>query len=234
MLKMMNVLVGTASAALLFGASTSQAATIGFVEDFDTDVAGWEDNVNHPIGFVASGGVDGGSYATTTFNYNGFASPFGGGPVTHRGSFSDNASGGAFVGDYLAEGVGAIKISFRHNAPEAINLFLRVATSVNFPGAVVNQALDVPANQWTELTFAIEPFSPACTGEAVPCAAAFSNVQNIQFGTNAPAGLLDDDVAYSLDIDRITIVPIPEPGTALLMGLGLLGLTAAGRKKEVA
>ena len=76
-------------AALLLTAPVAQAVTLGFIETFDSGVAGWEDNVNNPLTAVASGGEDGGAYASTTFNYNGFSDPFGGGgPVTFRASFA--------------------------------------------------------------------------------------------------------------------------------------------------
>ena len=228
MSKFLMILLSTGA---LMGASLSSAATIGFVEDFDASVAGWEDTNNNPLTWVASGGVDDGSYASTTYNYNGYTSPFGGGPVTFRASFSDNASGGAFVGDYLTEGVGAISVSFRHDAPEPLTLFMRVASAANFPGAVINQAMSVTSGDWTTVLFELDPSNPLCIGEGISCAAALSNVQNLQFGTNAPAGLVDDDFAYTLDIDRVSILPVPEPSTALLMGLGLAGLQWSGRPR---
>ncbi len=39
-----------------------------------------------------------------------------------------------------------------------------------------------------------------------------------------------DDIVNNTSVE-ITIAPIPEPGTALLMGLGLAGLAAAGRRE---
>jgi hypothetical protein len=232
MLRMTKFLFLPITAISLLTASGSHAVTIGFVEDFTANVAGWEDNVNNPLTHAASGGVDGGGYASTTFNYLGYTSPFGGGPVTFRGSLADNASGGAFVGDYLSEGVGGIQITFRHNAPEDLTLFMRVSSAFNFPGAVIAQTISAPANTWTDILFTVDPLSPFCIGEGVSCAAALADVANIQFGTNAPAGLVDDDFAYTLDIDKVTILPIPEPGTALLLGLGLAGLHVAGRRAE--
>ena len=234
MSKKMNLLI-TTSLALLVAPSLALAVDVGFSETFDADVAGWEDNVNNPLGWVSTGGADGGGYASTTFNFLGYTNPFGGdgGPVTFRASFSDNASGGAFVGDWLTEGVGAIQMSFRHDAPEPLTLYLRVATRFNFPGAVLDQPVAVPSGAWTDVVIPINPFSPACTPEGYPnCAAAFSAVETFQIGVNASAGLIDDDFAYTLDLDRVTILPIPEPGTALLMGLGLAGLSLGARREE--
>lgn len=232
MLNMMKFLFLTTIAVSLFTGAAANAVTIGFVEDFATDVAGWEDAVSNPLTPIESDGVDGGAYASTTFNYLGYTNSFGGGPVAFRGSFADSASGGAFVGNYLTEGVGAIRASFRHDAPEDLTIFMRVSSEFNFPGAVIAQTISIPANTWTEILFAIDPMSPFCIGEGVSCAAALSDVANIQFGTDAPAGLLDDDFAYTLDIDQVAVLPIPEPGTALLMSLGLIGLNLVGRREE--
>jgi len=38
--------------------------------------------------------------------------------------------------------------------------------------------------------------------------------------------------SFGSNLLGIDIVPIPEPGTALLMALGLAGLSAAGRRRE--
>ena len=92
--------------------------------------------------------------------------------------------------------------------------------------------MNVEANVWTQLTF---PMS-SCTDAGPPgaCASALAAVGNLQIGTSAPVGLRDDNVAYAFDIDQVSLNPIPEPGTALLFGLGLAGLAAAGRRRSAA
>ena len=77
--------------------------------------------------------------------------------------------------------------------------------------------------------FPIDPNSPLCTGETITCAQALADVGNLQLGTNAPAALTALDQSFVLAIDQVTLASVPEPGTALLLGVGLAGLAALGR-----
>lgn len=225
------------SAAVLgaFAAGGAQAATVPFTETFDSGVSGWEDSLNLPLAFTASGGADGGGYATGTYKFNGFVPGFGGsGPIVLRASAADDASGGAFLGNWLTDGVGSVSFMIRHNAPEALQFYLRIATVANSPAGAFSSTQLVEANVWTEVTFPIVPLASNCTDAGPPgaCATALGAVGNLQIGTSAPVGLRDDDVAYAFDVDRVSLNPIPEPGTALLFGLGLAGLAAAGRQEK--
>ena len=230
-MKMMLLLSGMLGA---FVAVEAQATTVPFTESFDAGVAGWENSVNNALAFSATGGSDGGGFASGTFNYFGFANPFGG-PIVLRASAADNASGGAFIGNWLTSGVGSVTAMVRHDAPEALNFYLRIATASNFPGGVFQTTQSVAANVWTQITFQIVPSSAYCTDEGPPgssCPGALANVGNLQFGTSAPTGLLDDNVAYTIDIDQVSLLPIPEPGSACLLGLGLAGIAWSGRRQS--
>ena len=220
----------TLLAALALHATAAGALTVPFVEDFESGSAGFEDAVGDPVSFVPTGGADGGGFVRTEFSYFGFSSPFGGGPVIFRAHDSDDASGDAFVGDWLAAGVGAVRAFVRHDVPEGLTFFLRVATSFNFPGAVIQGSRATGPGGWQEIVFPIDPASPACIGESVSCADALRQVGNVQFGTDAPAPLVQLDQSFTFDLDRVALLPIPEPAAAASLVGGMLGLALLARR----
>jgi hypothetical protein len=211
---------------------SAQALTIGYTEEFPTNVAGWENAGSSPLTWQATGGPDGSSNASTTFNWFGFSSPFGGGPVIFRAADADNASGDAFVGDWLTGGVHTISAWFYQETGETLTPFIRFATSFNFPGAVINDLTPIPSGVWTEVLFDIDPLNPLCFGESVSCAVALSSVGNVQFGTNAPAALVATDQSYYLAIEKIGINTVPEPTTGLMLAVALSGLGCYGRLRR--
>jgi hypothetical protein len=217
--------------ALASGAGTASALTVPFTEDFASGVSGWENATSNPLTFVASGGPDGGSYASTSFNYFGFSSPFGGGPVIFRGQDEDNASGLAFVGNWITGGVDSLSVWVRQNTTETLTYFLRVASTFNFPGAVIGSTTLVAPNTWTLVSFDIDPSNPLCTGESVTCAQALADVAHVQLGTSAPSALTGLNQAFTLDIDKVSIRAVPEPAAAVLLALGLAGLAWRGRRE---
>lgn len=221
-------LLSVALLASLIGSSVA-AVSFPFTEDFSAGSAGWEDSAGAALLGESSGGPDGGSYVATFFNYFGFTSPFGGGPVIFRANDSDAASGDAFVGDWIASGVQTLTLFVRHDAPEELTWFMRVANSFNFPGAVIAGTQSVPPGVWTQLSFTIDPLSPLCIGETVSCTQALQNVGNLQFGTDAPLALTTTNTAFRLEIDKVSLVP--EPATLALLIAGLASLAAPGHAR---
>jgi hypothetical protein len=223
-----NILLAAALLAVAFGAQRASAVSVPFTEEFTSNVSGWEDNVNSPLLFEATGGPDGGSFASGEFSYLDFSNPFGGGPVIFRAHDSDNSSGDAFVGNWTLDHVRKISAWVYHETPENLVVFLRIATAFNFPGAVwENNTTVVPPFTWTEVVWDISPYDPLCFEEAVTCSVAMSNVGNMQIGTDAPLALIDDEDFYFFGIDKVRV--IPEPGQLLLLASGLAGLAVLGR-----
>jgi len=224
------IIVGAAVALTIGG--PAGAVTVPFTETFDSDVAGWEDNVNDPLTFVAAGGPDGTSYASGSFDFTDFVEPFpGAGPIVFRANGADDASGDAFVGDWVTDGVMQLSAFVRHDAPVDMSFIARIAGPQNFPAVALTPPGNVVApNTWTEIVFDVP--GSFCTPETFggqTCEDILANIGRVQLGTDAPQSLIDDEVTVTFDVDNVSVVP--EPGTGLLMATGLAGLAACGRRR---
>ena len=202
------------------GTSIASAATVPFVEDFSSDVANWKDAIDQPLLFQAAGGPDGSSYATTAFSFSGNAA--GDNQTIFRGHDAFDSSGDAFVGNWIADGVGTLRAMVRHDAPVPVSYFARLAPSTNFPGAIAIQFAPVLPNVWTPLSFEISASSPQLFYfEGGDFASIFSQMGNIQFGATVPDSLAGSTTSFTFDLDQVAIARIPEPAA---VGLGLVCL----------
>ncbi|MEM0914612.1 MAG: PEP-CTERM sorting domain-containing protein [Planctomycetota bacterium] len=214
----------TLSAVTLLATSPALAVTNPFTESFDTDAANWGTNVaSTPATHVATGGaIDNGGYISTVFDFSGTSA--GQTPVLFRGQDELGSSGGAFEGNYIADGVTEYSMYVRHNAPTPLTFFTRFASAVNFPGGTAIEFVPVLPNQWTEIVFAIDPSNPEFVSfSGTSFGAVFSSIGHVQPGIEVPAALGGANTQITFDLDEVTIVPEPATlGLAALGGLAML------------
>jgi len=216
-----------AIAAIALTAGLANAGVTSFTETFETGDNGWLQGSFSAPTYNASGAADGSAYITSTADLNS-AGPFG--LTIFRGQDDFDASGDAFVGDYLAGGIDRISFDFRHNAGQDLGIALRVASSNNFPAFAVELANPVASGEWVTLSFDLSFFNPLLTIEGAPTPDAFNaimqSVGNIQVSADRPDGL-STPLEVDFDLDNVSITPAP--GSLALLGLG--GMAAARRRR---
>lgn len=210
----------------------ASAATVPFTEGFTSGASSWRGNPNSAgslDAWTATGGADGGGFVSEGFNF--LSSSVGAqGPVIFRGPAS--ASGGAFVGSWIADTVREVSVYVRHDAPVAIDFFARFASPMGFPGAIAAGATSVQPGQWTRLSFAIDRASPQWVSfEGSDFDTVFGSIGAVQVGVSIPAALAGVDQVVHFDLDSVSIVPEPaSTGLLSLAALALLGATRRGRE----
>ncbi len=208
------------------------------LEDFPTlsnpllSHANWLDNPGSSfLTPVASGGPDGGSFVSTTFNFQNTAS--GDTPVLMRANLSTPfgpASQGKFFTKWIHAGVTEFSFSVRHNAPLPLGFFTRFAAPANFPGAIAVTFAPVLPNTWTDITFSL-PGPNFVSFEDQTFEDVFHEIGRLQIGVSVPVALAGQNVSYTFDLDKVSI-NIPEPSTLLLGGCATMALGFARRRSR--
>ena len=223
-----NLICSVAFLGLLSSLGVSSLAFATTVtEEFDTSNEGWLSGAFAPLTYNASGGPDGSSYVSlsgTSFSDYDQTAAF-------RGHDDFDASGDAFVGNWIAYGWVTLSAWIRHDGPEAASFFTRIATADNFPAFVAINPVPVAPGVWTEVVFDVNPLSSTLIPEG-PTAypAVFGNVGNVQFGLSAPAGFENDTTPIVFDLDKVTVT-VPEPVSAGLLGLGMSMILLSRKRK---
>lgn len=201
----------------------SVAAIVPFTENFTNDSADWRanDQITN-LTWNAAGGPDGSSYASGNFSFQNQAE--GGRPAilrAHDEFGPSGSSGGAFVGNWLSEGVTGFSMWVRHNAPVPLNFYARYADPANSPAAASLEFIPVQSNTWTKVTFSIAFGTPNLFLEGFPSMTLYNNtfdsIGHVQIGADTPAELVGDPTVYTFDLDQPTL--LPEPASAALIGL---------------
>lgn len=211
-----NTRITIMAAALAFiSAGRASAVTVPFTETFRSNASGWVISLV-PTGtgsptWSSTGGVDDGGFislsrtmSTSQFNGSGF------GFIAFRGNAAADASGDAFVGNWLTAGVSEVSAYVRHNAPAAVNMYLRLDAGGG--AAASSVVFSVPSNAWTKLAVPIveSPSSFQSYG-AGTFNGVFTNIQNVQIAL-APTQsteVLDGTTSYTFGIDNVSAVPEP-------------------------
>lgn len=216
--------------------AATHGAVVPFTENFTNDAANWYNNAGSaPVDWASSGGPDGGSYVTTSYNFVNQTPglPFPNNAVNlFRAQDEFNTSNHAFEGNWIADGVTSFSFWIRHNAGAPMMFFTRFATPSNFPAWSGVEFSMVAPNTWTHITIPITLSNPALFYEGPPGGqaefnAVFSNIGHVQVGVfgGAQAGV---NQGFTFDLDQPSIVPAP----GALALLGVSGLSRRARRRR--
>ena len=193
------------------------AATLPFLEDFESGPADWRDNNMDLPAWLASGGPDNSSYVTASYLVPPDIPPFG--VIMFRAQDEFGSSGNNFFGNWITDGVKEFSYWVRHDAPGPLLVFARWASPDNFPGAIgIDFAAPVLPGAWTEVVVPIYEWNPDIIIEAGTFESVFSNIGHVQIGFIKPPEYIGATI--TLDLDKVAITPAPG-GLALLAIAGL-------------
>jgi hypothetical protein len=214
------------AATLILVPAAAQAVTVPFTESFEGGASGWviglvPSGTGSPAWSSTGGVADSGfismsrTMSASQFNGSGF------GFIAFRGNAANDASGDAFVGDWLAAGVSSFSAFVRHDAPSPLNFYVRIDAGGGAAGSSV--VFSVPSNTWESISVPIveSPSSFQSYGNGT-FSSVFSNVQNVQIALAAtqPAEVLDGTTTYTFGLDSVAVVPEPSAVMLVLSGLG--------------
>lgn len=224
-------LLAAAGLLLTAGFSATAAPVLPFTETFSSNNSAWTQNSNAAANGIASGGVGGISdgYITTSYTV---PTATGGMPVVARATGSNNASGGAFKGDYSS--IDTVSFYVKSDATFALPIALRLGGAVGGTAITIDGGFLQPGSDWTLFTFdLVSTNSNIISYEGTPGATtaakfgnATSNVANLQvFFYLGKPGYVPPVTAtpVTLSVDSVRLAPVPEPheyalGLALLLG----------------
>ncbi len=209
--------------ALFTATPRATALIVPFTEDFTSGASNWLNGSSAAPTWSATGGVDDGGYISAP----GAISAGGFGTIVFRGNAAVDASGDAFVGNWLTGGVSTFSAFVRHDAPVALNFYARLDAGSGRAASSVD--FSVPVGSWYQLNIPITEASFQSYGAAGTGTAAFnsvfSSILNVQFALSSTQDPSTAGQTYDVSLDRVGIVP--EPSIAALGSLALLGFLAS-------
>jgi len=205
----------------LFGLveTVSAVSTLPFTENFEANSSSWVYGSSTTPIWSATGGVGNSGFISAPAIVSGT----GFGVIVFRANDANNASGDAFVGNWLTAGVTAFSFFVRHDADVALNFYARfdagggrAASSTDF---LVNP------NTWTFLSLPIanqttsfQSYGAAGAGQAA-FNSIFGGIQNVQVALSLDS--VNAGKSVNLGLDSVSIIPEPSVSCLLLVAAGL-------------
>jgi hypothetical protein len=212
--------------ALIAATTSAKALIVPFTEDFSTGASNWLNGSSAAPTWSATGGVDGGA----SISAPGSISAGGFGTIVFRGNAAADASGDAFVGNWLTGGVSTFSAFVRHDAPVALNFYARLDAGSGRAASSVD--FSVPVGGWFQLNIPIAEASFQSYGAAGTGTAAFNSVfssmLNVQIALSSTQDPSTAGQTYNVSLDRVATVP--EPSVVALCALALAGYAATHRR----
>lgn len=214
-------------------AATSFGVIVPFTETFATNDSNWLNGDSSAPDWFSTGGVSNSSYISWEApDFNSGTGGFGGDPlkIMFRANNSTNASGDAFVGDWLSGGVTNLTLSVRHNYTSDLNLYARIA-GVGGAGASLANSYTITPNTWTSISIPITDSNPPFVSYGSSTFnGVFTNVQNLQLGLYLPADV--DFSGLRMDVDNVSVVPEPATSAILIATAFGMALIAPRRRRN--
>jgi hypothetical protein len=201
--------------ALIAATTSAKALIVPFTEDFSTGASNWLNGSSAAPTWSATGGVDSGGYISAP----GAISAGGFGTIVFRGNGAADASGDAFVGNWISGGVSTFSAYVSHDAPVALNFYARLDAGAGRAGSSVD--FSVPVGSWFQLNVPIvdAPTSFQSYG-AGTFSTVFNNILNVQIALSSTQDASTAGQTYNVSLDQVATVP--EPASSALLGLGML------------
>ena len=193
------------------------ALIVPFTEDFSSGASNWLNGSSAAPTWSATGGVDGGGHISAP----GAISAGGFGTIVFRGNASADASGDAFVGDWIGGGVIAFSAYVSHDAPVALNFYARLDAGAGRAGSSID--FSVAPGAWFQLNVPIVNSSTSFQSYgAGTFATVFNGIQNVQIALSSTQDPSTAGQTYNVSLDRVATVP--EPKTISMLALAALSL----------
>jgi len=205
----------------------TEALIVPFSEDFTGGASNWLNGASAAPAWNATGGVDGGGYISAP----GAIAAGGFGTIVFRGNAAADASGDAFVGNWLSGGVSTFSAYVSHDAPVALNVYARLDAGAGRAASSID--FSVAPGGWFQLNIPIAESSFQSYGAAGTGTGAFnsvfSSILNVQVALSSTQDPSTAGQTYSIGLARVGVVP--EPGTLWLLLAAATIMVAPGLRR---